>query len=178
MGVSLVAQLVKNLPAMQETWVQSLGGKVPWRQGRLPTPVFWPKEFHGLYSPRDRKESDTTEQLSLLLHWRKMTELGTYINAWFHNFAQPFLKETSCIDFSWKGFSYLYYANWTLFLLLLKKEILFLSDNSSPGKEDSNYWDMARINSALYSERHPYQMLKTLGTCIEWVPRKNDLCEN
>ena len=43
----LVVQTVKNLPAMQETWVQSLGGKVPWRQGRLPTPVFWPKEFHG-----------------------------------------------------------------------------------------------------------------------------------
>ena len=31
----------------------------------LPTPVFWPGEFHGLYSPWGRKESDTTEQLSL-----------------------------------------------------------------------------------------------------------------
>ena len=28
---------------------------------RLPTPVFWPGEFHGLYSPWGRKESDTTE---------------------------------------------------------------------------------------------------------------------
>ena len=37
---SLVAQLVKNLPAMQETWVQSLVGKIPWRRERLPTPVF------------------------------------------------------------------------------------------------------------------------------------------
>ena len=27
--VSLVAQMVKNLPAMQETWVQPLGGKEP-----------------------------------------------------------------------------------------------------------------------------------------------------
>ena len=26
---SLVAQVVKNLPAMQETWVQSLGGEDP-----------------------------------------------------------------------------------------------------------------------------------------------------
>ena len=43
----LVAQLVKNLPAMQETWV----GKVPWRKERQPTSVFWPGEFHGLYSP-------------------------------------------------------------------------------------------------------------------------------
>ena len=33
--------------------------------GELPTPVFWPGEFHGLYSPGTRKESDTTERLSL-----------------------------------------------------------------------------------------------------------------
>ena len=58
---SLVAQLVKNLPAMWETWV----GKIPWRRERLPTPVFWPGEFHGLYSPWDCKELDMTEQLSL-----------------------------------------------------------------------------------------------------------------
>ena len=31
----------------------------------LLTPVFWPREFHGLYSPWGRKESDMTEQLSL-----------------------------------------------------------------------------------------------------------------
>ena len=37
---SLMAQLVKNLPAMRETWVQSLGGKIPWRRDRLPTSVF------------------------------------------------------------------------------------------------------------------------------------------
>ena len=38
---------------------------IPWRRGRLPTPVFWPGEFHRLYSPWGRKESDMTEQLSL-----------------------------------------------------------------------------------------------------------------
>ena len=32
---------------------------------RLPTSVFWPGEFHGLYSLWGRTESDTTEQLSL-----------------------------------------------------------------------------------------------------------------
>ena len=58
-----MVQLVKNLPAMWETWV----GKIPWRRERLPAPVFWPGEFHGLYSPFGRKESDTTEQLSLYL---------------------------------------------------------------------------------------------------------------
>ena len=37
---SLIAQLVKNLPAMQETWFNSWIGKICWRRDRLPTPVF------------------------------------------------------------------------------------------------------------------------------------------
>ena len=40
-------------------------GKIAWKRKRLPTPVFWPGEFHGLYSPWGHKESDTTERLSL-----------------------------------------------------------------------------------------------------------------
>ena len=35
-----MAQLVKNLPAVQETPVQFLGQEDPWRRDRLPTPVF------------------------------------------------------------------------------------------------------------------------------------------
>ena len=54
---------------MWETWVQPLGWEDPRRRERLPTPVFWPREFHGLYSPWGRKESDMTEQLSLT-HWK------------------------------------------------------------------------------------------------------------
>ena len=37
---SLVSQTVKNLPAMQETWV----GKIPWRRAWQPSPVFLPGE--------------------------------------------------------------------------------------------------------------------------------------
>ena len=34
--------VVKNLPAMQETRVQSLGGEIPWRRKWQPTPdVAW-----------------------------------------------------------------------------------------------------------------------------------------
>ena len=40
-------------------------GRSPGEGERLPTPVSWPGEFHGLYSPWGRKESDMTEQLSL-----------------------------------------------------------------------------------------------------------------
>ena len=59
---SLVAQLVNNLPAMQEPWV----GKIPWRRERLPNPVFWPGEFHGPYSPWSHKEIKSTVIFSLL----------------------------------------------------------------------------------------------------------------
>ena len=62
---SPVAQLVKNLPAMWDTWVRSLGWEDPLEKGLATTPVFWPGEFHGLYSPWGGKESDMTEQLSL-----------------------------------------------------------------------------------------------------------------
>ena len=41
----LVAQMVKNLPAIRETWVQSLDQEDPWRREWLPTPVFFPGEF-------------------------------------------------------------------------------------------------------------------------------------
>ena len=54
----LVAQLVKNLPVMQETWVRSLGWEDIANWSWLPTPVFWPGEFHELYSPWGHKESD------------------------------------------------------------------------------------------------------------------------
>ena len=56
---SLVAQLVKNLPAMLKTWVRSLGWEDPWRRERLLTPVFWPGEFHGLYSLHGVAKSQT-----------------------------------------------------------------------------------------------------------------------
>ena len=43
-GASLVAQMVKNLPAIWKTWVWSLVGKIPWRRAWQPTPVFLPGE--------------------------------------------------------------------------------------------------------------------------------------
>ena len=49
---SLVAQLIKNLYAVQETLVQFLGQEDPWRRDRLPTPVFL-----GFPGGSDSKES-------------------------------------------------------------------------------------------------------------------------
>ena len=66
---SLVAQTVKNLPAMRESQVQSLGGEEPLEKGmathssnsawRIP----WTEEPGKLCSPCGHKELDMTEQL-------------------------------------------------------------------------------------------------------------------
>ena len=66
---SLVAQLVKNLPAMQETWVQSLGWEDPLEKQMATTPVLLPGKSHGQrslegYSPWDHKQSEMTVQLN------------------------------------------------------------------------------------------------------------------
>ena len=39
-----MAQMVKNLPAMQENWVRSLGWDDPLEEGWLPTPIFLPRD--------------------------------------------------------------------------------------------------------------------------------------
>ena len=79
--------MVKNLPAMQETWARSLGLEDPlaetmathsnilsWRMEWQPIPVFLPGKSHGQrnlagYSPWGRKGLDTTERLSLAHSW-------------------------------------------------------------------------------------------------------------
>ena len=62
---SFVAQLVKNPPAMQETWVWSLGWEDPLEKGKATHPSILAWRIPWLYSPQGHKESDTTEQLSL-----------------------------------------------------------------------------------------------------------------
>ena len=67
---SLVAQMVKNLPEMQETWFQSLGQKDPLEKGMaihsssclensMDREAQW-----GIYTPWGLKELDTTERLT------------------------------------------------------------------------------------------------------------------
>ena len=46
-GLQVVAQRIKNLPAMWETWVQSLGQEDPWRRKWQSTPVFLPGASQG-----------------------------------------------------------------------------------------------------------------------------------
>ena len=60
--------MVKNVPAMWETWVKSHVSKIPWKRLWQPTPLFLPGKFHGRRSlvgcsPWGHEESDMTERL-------------------------------------------------------------------------------------------------------------------
>ena len=66
MWASLVAQMVKSLPAMPETPVRFLGWEDPLEESMA---IFLPGKFHGQRSmagcsPRGHKEVDMTERLS------------------------------------------------------------------------------------------------------------------
>ena len=57
----LGAQMVKNLPAVLETWSDPWVGQISWRRERQPTSVFLPGESHGQrslegYNPRGCRE--------------------------------------------------------------------------------------------------------------------------
>ena len=58
---------------------ESLGWEERLQRERVPTPVFWPGEFHGLYSPWGGKESDTTERLSLSLMTQSVPDSSIWL---------------------------------------------------------------------------------------------------
>ena len=65
--------VVKNLPAMQETWVWSLGQEDPLEKEMATHSIFLPGESQGQrslvgYSPWGHEESDPTERLSMHTH--------------------------------------------------------------------------------------------------------------
>ena len=67
-----MTQTVKTLPAMQETWVRSLGGEDPLDKGMVTHSSILAWRIHGQrnlvgYSPWGHKESDMTEWLTTIL---------------------------------------------------------------------------------------------------------------
>ena len=67
-------------------------GKTPWRKKWQPIPVFLPGESHGRrslvgYSPRGRKESDTTERLHSLhfTSFLSLEDLSVFLSNWQYN---------------------------------------------------------------------------------------------
>ena len=82
---STVIQRLHLSPSLSGPRFDPWIGKIPWRRKWQPTPVFLPGESHGQrslmgYSPRGRKESDTTEQL---LSLSLSLSLSMYSFFWF-----------------------------------------------------------------------------------------------
>ena len=75
--------------------------KIPWRRKWQPTLVFWPGEFHGQRSlvgssPWGRKESDTTERLTLSLSLNSNTvlQLGFTVPRWENGLRFPMFRHS------------------------------------------------------------------------------------
>ena len=105
-----------NLPTMQETWVQSLVGKIPWRRKWKPTPGLLPGKFHGQrsgtsYSPWHHKESDTTVWLTFI----------------FTLHMKPWSTTLKCLIKCkwWINMNYYYYPGWREVILLLCHKAAF-----------------------------------------------------
>ena len=98
---SLVAQLVKNQPAMRETWVWSLSWEDALEKG-MATPVFWPGEFHGFSMGLQRVRHDwatfilylyvfsfSIQTLTVLRSYHKPTTSILFIKNW--NYCSHFV---------------------------------------------------------------------------------------
>ena len=89
-----LARLVKNPPAMQETWVRFLGWEDPLKKGKTTYSSILAWKIPGLYSPWGLKELDTAEWLSL-----------------------------SCVFFMITLWSWVYHFQWVLWVVLVKYQI-------------------------------------------------------
>ena len=78
---SLVAELVKNPPAMWETWICYLGWEDPLEKGKATHSNFLAWRIHKAWT---HKEPDMTERLSLLLiYFQKLTSAVAFISSFF-----------------------------------------------------------------------------------------------
>ena len=124
---SLVAQMVKNLPAVQEIQIQSWVRKIPWRREWQPTAVFLLGESHGQrslagYSLWDHKELDVTEatkhtrtQYSLLTtfffisaHWTNKKWVNNHRFDPFTKRGLQHIRKNIQVPFIWK------FLNWQI----------------------------------------------------------------
>ena len=94
----MVAQLVKNPPAMREIWVQSLGWKDPLEKERSPGVILTPVFLSG--------ESPWTEEPGRLLavhgvaqSWTRLKRLSTHTSV----FPGDGLREPSAVAGAWPG---------------------------------------------------------------------------
>ena len=83
----LITQIIRNLPAMWETWIQSMGEEDSLEKEISTHPVFLPRKSQGQrslmgYSPWGHKEADTTERLTFSLLVVNSTVYHLLLSSW------------------------------------------------------------------------------------------------
>ena len=131
-----------------DPWV----GKIPWRRVRLPTPVFWPGEFHGLYSWWGLKELDTTERLSLPLSYCHI--MMKVICCWITKSCSTLCDPTNC---SMPGFPVLHYLP-----ELVQTHVHWVSDAIQPSHP------LLLPSSLVFNLSHPQG-------CFQWVSSSHQM---
>ena len=159
---------------MQETWVWSLVGKTSWRRERLPTPVFWSGEFHGLYSSWSRKESDTTERLSLSVYQNVQKKDGEKPRDFILTSALK-RKKHKCIKslsiYSWHSVWFCIYAQVRCLLLLLLSHFSRVRlcdpiDGSPSGSSDPGILQARTLEWVAISFSNACMHAKSLHSCL------------
>ena len=81
---SLLSQIVKNPPAMRESWVQSWVGQIPWKRAWQPAPVLLPRESPWTEEPGGLQSiGHTTERLSTAQ--QRFQQEGQTLGLWAEN---------------------------------------------------------------------------------------------
>ena len=120
---SLVAQRLKRLPAMWETWVRSLGQEDPLEKEMathssiLAWRIPWTEEPGGLHSSRGCKESDTTERL----HCLEIAQLSLHFHLGF--LVSPRYSLELCIQMVYFSFSHLPFSSLLFFSQLFVRPL-------------------------------------------------------
>ena len=73
-----MAQAVNNPPAIWRPGFSPWVGKISWRRERLPTPVFWPGEFCGLYCSWGHKSQKRLRDF----HFHVLASCGRLVLLW------------------------------------------------------------------------------------------------
>ena len=146
---------------------------IPWRRERRPTPVFWPREFHG------HKESDTTKWLSSLFRYFLLPL--KYI--FFHKIMVVIISSCVCVLMSYlnKNLANLCWSPkfvskfyWSMEFWSLERAVSvhrgnfartsleqFQTDSLVPGKSE-NHYPMMKLQQLFQSwectEPHPAQL--------------------
>ena len=120
----LVAQLVKNAPAMWETWVWSLDWEDSLEKGQATHSMFSPGKFHVLYSLWGCKESDTTEWLSLSLETMVTKAGGLLWNQ--DNSKDPYIKHLWVFMLSLNHYTFSFITNFLSLCYVLGTKLSIL----------------------------------------------------